>query len=113
MPDPRANTRWSRLDAHRPQPWRQTTRCIFCGIEGSKTPEGILTKEHVYSNWARRFVPRTLKKFKMLRGIARSDRTEYMLITALGMYGTGKSSAFAKPVTMDGCDEKLMIALGQ
>jgi hypothetical protein len=54
-----------------------------------------------------------LKKFKMLRGIARSDRTEYMLITALGMYGTGKSSAFAKPVTMDGCDEKLMIALGQ
>jgi hypothetical protein len=49
----------------------------------------------------------------MLRGIARSDRTEYMLITALRMYGTGKSSAFAKPVTMDGCDEKLMIALGQ
>ena len=80
----RGNVRWSGLDAHRPRPWRQTTKCIFCGIEGSQTPEGALTKEHVYSNWTRRFVPRTLKKFKSLRGVARTDHTQFVYINRPG-----------------------------
>jgi len=84
MRRPRANTRWAGLDAHRPRPWRQTTRCIFCGVEGSQTPEGALTKEHVYSNWTRRFVPRTLKKFRSLRAITRSDRTEFVFVNRPG-----------------------------
>jgi len=80
----RDNVRWSGLDAHRPRPWRQTTKCIFCGIEGSQTSEGALTKEHVYSNWTRRFVPRTLKKFKSLRAAARTDHTQFVYINRPG-----------------------------
>jgi len=80
----RDNVRWSGLDAHRPRPWRQTTKCIFCGIEGSQTSEGALTKEHVYSNWTRRFVPRTLKKFKSLRAVARTDHTQFVYINRPG-----------------------------
>ena len=70
--------RWAGLDAHRPRPWKQTTNCIFCGVEASQTPEGALTNEHVYSNWTRRFVPRTTKMFRSLRATAHPDRTDFI-----------------------------------
>lgn len=76
--------RWAGLDAHRPRPWTQTTKCIFCGVEASRTPEGTLTKEHVYSNWTRRFVPRTMKTFKSLRATAHPDRTEFVFVKRPG-----------------------------
>jgi hypothetical protein len=77
--------RWAGLDAHRPQPWRQTTKCIFCGIEGVATPQRKLTHEHVYSNWTRRFVPRTLQKFRSLRATTYAgDRTEFVFVNQPG-----------------------------
>jgi hypothetical protein len=113
MPGSRGNARWIGLDAHRPKPWRQTTRCIFCGMEGSRTARGSLTNEHVYSNWTRRFVPRSLKNFKQLRATARSDRTHFLFVSRPGDIRDGKSSPFVKIVTMDGCGGRLRIALGQ
>lgn len=76
--------RWVGLDAHRPRPWKQTTKCIFCGVEASRTPEGALTKEHVYSNWTRRFVPRTMKMFRSLRATEHPDRTEFVFVRRPG-----------------------------
>lgn len=79
-----ARTRWAGLDAHRPGPWREPTRCIFCGVEGSETPEGKLTQEHVYSDWTRRFVPRTMKKYRSLRAIQRPDHSSFMHVKQPG-----------------------------
>jgi hypothetical protein len=76
--------RWAGLDAHRPRPWKQTTKCIFCGVDASKTAEGALTKEHVYSNWTRRFVPRNMKMFRSLRATALPDRTDFVFAKRRG-----------------------------
>jgi hypothetical protein len=76
--------RWAGLDAHRPQPWKETTKCIFCGVEASQTPEGSLTHEHVYSNWTRRFVARTMKSFRSLRATAYPDRTAFVFVNRPG-----------------------------
>jgi hypothetical protein len=76
--------RWAGLDAHRPRPWKQTTRCIFCGVEASQTAEGALTKEHVYSNWTRRFVPRTTTMFRSLRATEHPDRTDFVFVKRPG-----------------------------
>jgi len=76
--------RWSGLDAHRPKPWKQTTKCIFCGVEGAATPQGKLTREHVYSNWTRRFVPRTMKKFRSLRATSFANRTDFVFVQSPG-----------------------------
>jgi hypothetical protein len=72
--------RWSGLDAHRPKPWREPTKCIFCGIEDWKTPDGILTREHAFSNWTRRFVPRTMKGYRSLRARRQLDRTNFVFV---------------------------------
>ena len=80
----RIKTRWSGLDAHRPQPWKEPTRCIFCGVAGMRTPEGKLTKEHIYSNWARRFVPRSMKNFRSLRATRHPDRTDFIIVRRSG-----------------------------
>ena len=76
--------RWAGLDLHRPRPWKQTTKCIFCGVEAARTPEGALTREHVYSKWTRRFVPRTLKIFRSLRATAHPDRTDFVFVKRPG-----------------------------
>ncbi len=72
--------RWSGLDAHRPKPWREATKCIFCGIEETQTTEGRLTHEHVFSNWTRRFVPRTMRGYRSLRAIRQPDRTSFAMV---------------------------------
>jgi hypothetical protein len=76
--------RWAGLDAHRPLPWKQTSKCIFCGVHAAQTPEGALTREHVYSNWTRRFVPRTMKNYRSLRATAHPDRTDFVLVKRPG-----------------------------
>jgi hypothetical protein len=53
-------------------------------VEASQTPEGVLTREHVYSNWTRRFVPRTMKTFRSLRATAHADRTDFVLVNRPG-----------------------------
>jgi hypothetical protein len=80
----RAKIRWAGLDAHRLRPWKQATKCIFCGIDPARTPEGHLTQEHVYSRWIRRFVPRTMKTFKSLRATAYPDHIDFVLIARPG-----------------------------
>jgi hypothetical protein len=59
-------------------------KCIFCGVEASQTPEGALTREHVYSNWTRRFVPRTMTMFRSLRATAHPDRTDFVFVKRPG-----------------------------
>jgi hypothetical protein len=76
--------RWAGLDAHRPRPWKPTSKCIFCGVDAAQTPEGALTREHVYSNWTRRFVPRTMKNYRSLRATAHLDRTDFVLVKRPG-----------------------------
>ena len=73
--------RWCRLDVHRPRPWEEATNCIFCGSEGSKTPEGRLTQEHVFSRWTRRFVPRAMKGYRSLRATRHPDRTDFVFVS--------------------------------
>jgi hypothetical protein len=70
--------RWAGLDPHRVRPWQEPTKCVFCGSTGP------LTKEHVYSDWTRRFVPRTMKNFKSLRATAHLDRTDFVLVKRPG-----------------------------
>ncbi len=79
-----APRRWAGLDAHRPRPWKQTATCIFCNIDAARTPEGALTKEQVYSNWTRRFAPRTTKMFRSLRATAHPDRTDFVFVKRPG-----------------------------
>jgi len=69
----------------------------------SQTPEGVLTNEHVYSNWTRRFVPRTMKTFRSLRATVHPDRTDFIFVKRAGDCAIGKSPASAALVTTDGC----------
>jgi hypothetical protein len=50
-----------------PDHGNKTTKFFLCGVEGAQTPKGALTREHVYSNWMRRFVPRTMSKDRRAR----------------------------------------------
>lgn len=70
--------RWPGLDAHRPSSWKEPSRCIFCGSPGP------LTKEHVYSNWTRRIVPRTMKKYDSLRATSYHDRSDFIFVDRPG-----------------------------
>jgi hypothetical protein len=72
------STRWIGLDAHRPYPWKEPTKCIFCGVSGSLAPGGSLAQEHLFSNWTRRFVPRSMKNYESLRATSHRDRTDFV-----------------------------------
>jgi hypothetical protein len=76
--------RWAGLDAHRPYPWKEPTRCIFCGIDGVTTPLGRLTREHVFSDGTRRFVPQSTNSYISLRATAYLDHTQYIEVPRHG-----------------------------
>jgi hypothetical protein len=61
-----------------PNHGRRRPNVFFAALTRLKMLEGALTKEHVYSNWTRRFVPRNIKMFRSLRATALPDRTDFV-----------------------------------
>jgi hypothetical protein len=93
--------RWAGLDAHRPSPWREPKRCIFCG---SSDP---LTREHLFSNWTRRFVPRTTKDYTSVRATSYHDRTDFVLVKRQGDIRDSQIKCVCERVCNNGWMRKL------